>query len=164
MRVDLTTEIKKWKKNGYQIIVIIDLNEEKTRYNGPFYQMLLNIGLLYIMKHLHPILNPPETYNRGTRTIDAVMRSLSLTKVHRCGWLQFGEGMGDHRIDFLDIYIKYLIKKEKYEIIHSKARRIKTHDNQFVEKYNLIMEKELRKHDILNRLIALKNNHDIITH
>ena len=91
------------KSKGHQIILCMDLNEDSNRNNGPLYQTLTcENNLISIMKSTHKIDTPP-TYKAGSCTIDAILVSPSLTNVTRAGWIPFGEGIGDHRISFIDI-------------------------------------------------------------
>ena len=104
-------------QKGDQIVLCIDLNEDVNQTNGPIQQMLLhNNNLINVLKYCHHIPTL-ATHNRGTKTIDPIFVSPKLADCDSAGWLQFGQGIGDHRIAFLDINLTKLICKDKYDII-----------------------------------------------
>ena len=110
------------KSKGHQIILCMDLNEDSNRNNGPLYQTLTcKNNLISIMKSTHKIDTPP-TYKAGSCTIDAILVSPSLTNVTTSSWLPFGEGIGDHRIAFIDINSKIVLNRDRHDIIPIKAR------------------------------------------
>ena len=102
----------------------IDLNEDTNWKNGPIQQTLLHHNnLTDVLKHHHTILSP-ATHNRGSKTIDAIYTSQSLLAVDNAGWLRFGEGIGDHRIAYINIDLALLINKNKHDIVKRNARRL----------------------------------------
>ena len=69
----------------------------------------------------------PPTHNRGSKTIDAIYVSETLTDIDSAGWLQFREGIGDHCIAFIDIKIEKLICKHRQHIARQPHQRLQIH-------------------------------------
>ena len=139
-RSNLSNFITSHQNKGEQMVLCIDLNEDTTRSNGPIQQTLLcNNGLVDALKYKHGC-DTPATHNRGSRTIDAIFVSAPILELESTGWLRFGEGIGDHRIAYLDIKLEHLINKDKYEIVTSTARILQVKNEDAVRRYTTICE------------------------
>lgn len=79
-----------------------------------------------------------------------------MANIEGTGWLSFGEGIGDHRIAFLDIQLGALISKDKYEIVSRRARRLQIKNENTVKKYITIYEQEFVNHRIVERLVKVR--------
>ena len=80
----------------------------------------------------------------------------SLLDIENAGWLSFGNGIGGHRIAYVDIKLDYLINKDKYDIITSTARRLQVNNEDAVRRYTLICKEKIRKHNIVQRLVDVR--------
>ena len=155
-KCDLIEAIRTCNKNGEQIILCIDMNEDFTRHNGPLYTALTEeVSLHNVLTTKHPHLPPPATQDTGTRPIDAIMVSKTLLGIDYGGWLQFGACIGDHRPAYIDINLKTLIDKKKYDIVTAKARRLQIGNAKALEKYLRYVEREFRKERLLPRVEEL---------
>ena len=152
---DIIKEITAWNKNNEQIILCIDLNEDFTRENGPLYSALKEVGLINVLTNKHPDLPPPATQDTGSRPIDAIMVTPMLTQIERGGWLQFGASVGDHRPAFIDVNLKMLIEKNKYEIATPKARRLQVGNYNSLKKYLRYVEGQFRKENLLAKVLGI---------
>ena len=103
------------------------------------------------MKSTHRIPTPP-TYEAGTRTIDTILVSPTLNNVTKAGWLPFGDGVGDHRIAYIDIDADLVLNKDKHEIVPIRARRLQIKNEKSVKRYLELVEPQFRKHNLLERL------------
>ena len=107
------------------------------------------------MTHTHPKLDPPDTNDRGSRPIDAILTLKILQNYIRTGWLLFGSGIGYHHIRFIDIKMNTFIGKEKNKITTLKARRLHTTHVKSMNKYLTQVEKEYKNHNLVQQLQLL---------
>ena len=155
-KCDLIEAIRTCNKNGEQIILCIDMNEDFTRHNGPLYTALTEeVSLYNVLTTKNPHLPPPSTQDTGTRPIDAIMVSKTLLGIDYGGWLQFGACIGDHRPAYININLKTLIDKKKYDIVTAKAQRLQIGNAKALEKYLRYVEREFRKERLLPRVEEL---------
>ena len=159
-RRDLSTFITKCQARYEQIIVCVDLNEDTNRENGPLQQTLLHHNeLTDVLKHHHHNIPSPATHNRGSKTIDAIYVSQHLLAVDNAGWLRFGDGVGDHRIAYIDIDIALLINKNKHDIVTRTARRLQLTNRQSVHNYVRVFENNILTSAIPSRLKTFRKQH-----
>lgn len=98
-QIDLCTQIKKWQDKNNRIVLMIDMNENMNRTNGPLLQALTQeVGLIDPIKLKHHHTPPPITQNRGSCQIDGILVSPELRNIVKAGWTAFGDGIGDHPI------------------------------------------------------------------
>ena len=156
LRRDLSKFLKNCSDKGHNIVLCIDLNEDTNRSNGPLYQTLIHENnLIDALKSKHKQPSPP-IFENGSKTIDAIFISSQLNSIHRAGWLGFGQGVGDHRIAYIDIDATCLINKDKQDIVPINARRLQIDKEQCMKKYNEYVEPEYRKHKLLPRMNTLR--------
>ena len=75
----------------------------------------------------------------------------------KAGWLPFGDGVGNHRILFVDINSEIVLNKDKHEIIPIRARRLQLKKENSVKKYLELIEQQYCKHNLLQRLNGLRS-------
>ena len=106
--------------------------------------------MINVLTNKHPDLPPPETQDTGSRPIDVIMVTSALTQIERGGWLQFGASVGDHRPALIDINLKVLIEKNKYEIMTPKARRLQVGNYNLLKKSLRYVEGQFRNEKIIH--------------
>ena len=74
-----------------------------------------------------------------------------LTSVENAGWLRFGEGIGDHRVAYIDVDIEMLIGKAKHEISRQYGQRLQTANESSTRTYVKLCEEGLIKEKIAER-------------
>ena len=164
LRWDLSQFLKNYSNKGHNIVLCIDLNEDTKRSNGPLYQTLIQEkNLIDAPKSKHKQPSPPA-FENGSKTIDAIFISSQLNSLHsRAGWLGFGQGVGDHRIAYIDINATCLINKDKQDIVPINAQRLQINKEQCMKKYNEYVEPEYQKHKLLPQMTA-NNRKKNVTH
>ena len=93
MLEDLRDEIKKWKDEGDQIILLMDVNEDIN--SGPIKMWMQELQLREAITSQHG--GNEATYNRGSKAIDGIFTSASINSI-RSGYLPFGTFPSDHRL------------------------------------------------------------------
>ena len=111
--------------------------------------------MINVLTNKHPDLPPPVTQDTGSRPIDAIMVTPALTQIERGGWLQFGASVGDHRPAFIDINLKVLIEKNKYDIMTLKARRLQVGNYNSLKKYLRYVEGQFRNEKLFTKVLRI---------
>ena len=155
---ELTLIIQKCQRNGENIIVCIDANDnllkDSSQVNTTF---KVKCGLQEILRTLHPQTSPPPTNQRGSKPIDSIFVSPALNNACRGGWLKFGSGIGDHRPLYIDIDFQKLLGENRFVIKRPQIRRLKCEDPRIVSNYNRIFESHGQKNKIYNTFHQLKD-------
>ena len=111
--------------------------------------------MINVLTNKHPDLPPPVTQDTGSRPIDVIMVTSALTQIERGGWLQFGASVGDHRPALIDINLKVLIEKNKYEIMTPKARRLQVGNYNSLKKYLRYVEGQFRNEKLFTKVLRI---------
>ena len=156
-QIDICDQIKKWQRQDNRIVLMIDLNENMSRTNGPLLQALLNdAGLIDPIQLRHHHLPPPITQNRGSCQINGILVSPELRQIIRGGWTAFGDGIGDHRAGFIDIKVNEIVGVRKLTVMPRNARRLTCEDPRTIKRYNNHIKAKAKEHELLTRAITLK--------
>ena len=99
---DLCSDIQLWREAGDHIVLMMDANEDVTA--EPLTEALQAVGLREVIIEAHSDSGIVPTYQRGSRPIDGIFLSPSLS-ITKGGYLPFGTAPTDHRP--LWIQIKY---------------------------------------------------------
>ena len=81
--------------------------------------------------------------------------SKRLRHITRGGWLRFGEGIGDHRVTYIDIPTQLLLGENKFTIPPPQVRRLKCNDPRVVDRFNKLLERKYKNHSIPARIERL---------
>jgi len=135
--IDLLHDNESWKEKRDSIIIASDFIEDIQL--EVFNEWKKDEGLEYVFveQNVDNHILPP-TINRGISSIDAIMCTLGITVI-KVGYLAFGEGVGDHRILFMDVTcastlgIKMAVPKKMA------ARRLKLQDPRVVKQSNKLI-------------------------
>ncbi len=104
------------------------------------------LGLIQPILLLHGQENLPETYINGSRPIDAMFTSPTLTMT-RGGYLPFGIGAGDHRICWGDFTYVSTLRHKSPDIVRPAWRRLKLSNPRVVTAYVGAKVKHVEAHD-----------------
>ena len=108
---DLTKEIKEWRQQGKEVILMLDANERMGAEKKGIEWLANECGLTDIHTARHGDDNM-STYARGTKKIDFILASQKPAEaVTRCGFTAFYDGIhSDHRGAFADFNAKELFQ------------------------------------------------------
>ena len=151
-REDLSKKITDWTTNGEKIILTIDVNEDVR--DGNFAQMMRRVGLVSAIRRKHGN-NMPPTYQLGSRPIDDIFVSPSLT-VMKAGCLAFGTAPGDHRGLFIDVVERSMIGGDAVKVKHVKARRLVSTNPMVKKKFLTRFKKQMQRNHVYEQMIALE--------
>ena len=104
-RSDLTAQLQEWQAKGELLVIMMDVNDDLR--DGITHRWLTeSMGLINCLHTRHSTLQPPSTYSRNFRNkpIDGCYISPELS-IQRGGFLPFRDGIGDHRILYIDVVI-----------------------------------------------------------
>jgi hypothetical protein len=111
---DLTKELQKWTTQGYDILLMIDTNEDVGSSPGGMSSVIASAGLFNPIQARHQADRYPNTFARGTKCIDFIYGTENV-KQHcvASGILPFGYGYpSDHRAIFAHIDISKILATE----------------------------------------------------
>jgi hypothetical protein len=94
--------VNAWKQQGFEILLMIDANEDIGVKPGGMSQVIQQAGLLDIISLKHNADNIPNMHARGTKQIDYIFGTKQVLKhCVTCGITPFGLGYpSDHRAVF----------------------------------------------------------------
>ncbi len=117
--VELLAEIKGWREEGEQLVIMGDFNEDTSQ--GTFKRRFQELGLVDALAHLHGQPTLP-THNRWSNPIDAIYISPELLQGARGGYLGFEDGLlSDHREMWVDLQMEVLFGSRDRAGITSQA-------------------------------------------
>ena len=119
---DLSSFITQCHQQNDQIILMMDVNQDVA--TGQFTAWLEAQGLNESIASGRPTTAPP-TYHRGSRQIDGIFTSASITAV-RSGFLEFGVFPSDHRALWLDISYHNAFGCKMQQTVRSEPRRLRS--------------------------------------
>jgi hypothetical protein len=111
---DITKELQKWTTQGYDILLMIDANEDVSSSPGGMSSVIASAGLFDLIQARHQADRYPNTFARGTKCIDFIYGTENV-KQHcvASGILPFGYGYpSDHRAIFARIDISKILATE----------------------------------------------------
>lgn len=118
-------------------------------------QWMASLGLVDIIDQRHGCESLPITCKKSNSSpIDAISGASHMA-AYRCGFLKFGTLGGDHRGLWLDIPKRTLFRCKILAQVPAIFRRLTLEDQWVVEKYNEVLEKELREFKIYERKMTL---------
>ena len=103
---DLNNQIKKWREQEYEILLMLDANEVPGLNPGGIGMIAANNKLIDLHRHRLGFKDEPATYARGKRRVDYMFGTQGVAEqTSRVGCTPFGDGLfhSDHRGLFVDI-------------------------------------------------------------
>ena len=149
---DLIAQLKTWKDNGEQLILMIDCNEDVS--SAPIKNTFRDVGMKEALIHQNNTLH--ATFHRGSTPIDGIFTSPTINLVHG-GYLPFGDFPSDHRALWIDIQYENAFGYRMSDITNPVARRLKSHLPRVRNKFNHDYTTFIRKHHLEERLYSLQN-------
>ena len=153
MLEDLTESITEWLANGDQIILMLDLNDDVT--NSAANTKLRSIGLNECILQRHDEQQPYATCNRGTKAIDGIYVSNTIT-IERGGYCPFNTFPSDHRALWIDVTMSNLCGNKMAPVSHPHARRLKCNDPKVQNKWTKLYTTFLNERNAIKRAYALQ--------
>ena len=159
---DLSKQIGAWKKQGAEIMLCMDANADLL---DTMLQKLLTNNDLVDLVGTQLGTDLPETYARGTKTIDHIFGTeLLATAVKRVGYLAYNDGiLSDHRGIFIDLCRKILFG-EQQPIDERASRNLTTSNKKGARQYREHASKEIVSNKIYERALEIEamatNNFD----
>eukprot|EP00978_Attheya_sp_CCMP212_P013527 scaffold33979_cov96-Attheya_sp.AAC.4 len=157
---DLTKQITEWQSTEADILLCMDANAD-IMDNKDFQKLLADTGLVELMAH--QLCNQlPETYNRGSTTLDQCFGSPRLAKaVERAGYLAYNDGIPtDHRGMFLDFNRKLLFSLfgAQQHIVERPASTLSTKNKIGAKQYRQQASTNIISNNILKRALAIEED------
>ena len=119
---DLSTFIQQCHQQNDQIILMMDVNQDVA--TPAFTTWLEEQGLQEAIATGRQIQAPP-TYHRGSRQIDGIFTSPTITAV-RSGFLEFGNFPSDHRALWIDVTYNNAFGCKMEQTVRSEPRRLQS--------------------------------------
>jgi exonuclease III len=123
---DLEKFLLHWKKQHYEIILMMDANKMIGDKPGGLATILGKIGLINIIHNQHQIDNCINTYARGSKCIDYIFGTSKVQKhCEKSGMLPFGVGyQSDHRALFIKVDLSAILQTSVKQIDTITARKL----------------------------------------
>jgi hypothetical protein len=153
---DLAKQIKKWTLMGDQIIVALDANDDLR--DGSVKRMMARQGLREALLTQHKSIPTVPTFhmNSDGKPIDGIFVTRGIT-LQAGGYYAFHETVqSPHRALWIDISFEDAFGCKLQTSTPVAARRLHLKDPRVVNKYNKILEKELQRLRLPQRLFLLE--------
>ena len=131
-------------EKGDQIILLVGANDD-LRDHITHNWLTETVGLRNCLHEKHAHLSPPSTYFRNFRhkPIGGCYISPNMI-IGKGGFLPFREGIGDHRILYIDIDINSWLEGDLHKIVPLQIRRLKCEDVRIVRNFLQELRKKTR--------------------
>ena len=144
---DLIALLTKWREGGDRIIVCLDANE--NIYSKRIGKALTEVDGLAMKEVVGEYTGEKlgATHFRGSQPIDGVWATSDIEVVNACV-MPVGYGLGDHRCFVVDFTLSSIVGRSLVRVKKLKARKLNTKLPQVAEKYNKLLEANLRRHNV----------------
>lgn len=151
---DLVQLLISWRQAGRRLIVCLDANDHI--YTGKLAKALTGSPQLDLFESTLATTGSrlTATYFRGSRPIDAIWTTPDVSVTNVCA-MPIGFGVGDHRAFVMDITTNSMVGSNPQPIKRPTARRLNTRIPGCAEAYNSILESQVSRHCIIDRLNAV---------
>lgn len=155
---DLQNLLEEKIEKGENILVTGDFNQDIQRWNAPIVQLLHQHGLKELIAERHNNCQLPPTFDSGSHAIDGLFGS-QVFQIEAGGYKEFGTNiLSNHRAYWADIPIHQILGGGLETVVRPKGRRLQTHIPRIKSKYNLIVNREITRRKLVQRLQALYNS------
>ena len=156
---DLVTLIKDLKEKGFEIIVMMDANNDVR--TGEVTEAMEEEGLREIFKERFPNKSQAtQSRNRANVPIDRFYTSPGINP-QRMGYNKFGEGCPlDHRVIWADFLLDKLIGKQTSVIQTQGRKKINIMNSRSVDKYNFMVRSEFEKANLFEEIDEIAKQAD----
>ena len=156
MLEDLKQEIKKWKNDKEQVILMMDCNEDVR--GETMTHFLDETGMKEIILQRHGS-KAPGTYIDGQAPIDGIFTSCSLEAV-KAGYTSFLDGVQgqrtDHRCLWVDIDVVAVFGNKTPPLLKFTGRRVQSRNPNIVKTFNKKYKEFAIKHRLAQRIFQLE--------
>lgn len=151
---DLLALLKEWRAEGRRIILCLDANDHV--YRSRLGAALVNSPELDLQETILSTTGQhlTATHFRGSRPIDAVWATPDLDIANACA-MPIGFGVGDHRSFIVDFRTSSMVGTQPQPVKRPAARRLNTKIPRCAETYNFLLETQLERHRVVEKLSSL---------
>jgi len=158
---DLTTQIKQWQQQQYEILLCMDTNENLARLSPTqgIGHLLHDTGLVDLHQHRQPCRPMPPTYNHGTTTIDVCIGSTIFVQALTAAWyLPFGHPVmlpRDHRLLGMAFDTDILFGYKLPDPQQPQQRGAHSNTKTTVKRFSKLVVEGFLRHDLFDQIYAL---------
>ena len=152
IKQDLGMEIEKWREEGNQIVLMMDVNEpiNSDHWKRWLRQHRLKEGIS--SQHGN---NTPSTHSRGSKPIDGLFCSYTI-QFERSGYLPFGTFPSDHRALWADIKYELAFGYKMPSIVRPPTRRVRSDDPRSSQRFNSLYSRYIQENRLHIKLFNLE--------
>ena len=157
-REDLLEILRRWRKNGDRVVLIMDANEHVI--DGAMCKQLAGEDL-QMREAVHSETNSPgpKTWFRGADPIDGIWVSSEIDVIG-ASYLPFDGSLGDHRPVIADLTMSSVLGKHPKHIVPAQARRLDSKIVRAREAYIAKLKELYLEHRIWDKLEAWSKTAD----
>jgi hypothetical protein len=158
---DILTMIARWRKNGEEVILCIDANQDVYRGKLAMRLALPDIQLTCLME---PALSGPvpNSHFRGTGKISTIFGSPGLVEGHAMCYLHW-YGVGDHRVFLLEISAASLFGGDYPKIARPSSRLLTCKITRIRRKYCTSLSKLVERHNMHTKLTLIEEQSNLVS-
>jgi len=162
---DITTLIRMKQKEGCEIVLTGDFNEDLQNAKSNICKMALNLGLREALLEKYLIPQGFSTYARGSRIIDGVFISKGLC-IEKAGYTSFDESPSDHRWIWFDIKVSNVVGDTLADRARPLERKATSKVPSIKEAFNRILNDLIAEHklEVKVQKFVLEVNKQMIQH
>ena len=159
--VDLVVQLKKWKSEGHDLVLMMDANEPAGPGSATD-RISYACGLTDVHKRETEMAEPPPTHQRGSAKIDFILVSSRLVRAIKArAILPIHDGyLSDHRALMVDFDPKILFAGPTSEVVQPHARQLTSTNPKAVAKYIKVMLIQMEKHNVIQKVQQLQMRSD----
>ena len=155
---DLAEMLAKAHADGDQVLLALDANEPTLWQPDNVVESICTAHQLDNVHFLrHDRSSAPPTHNRGSRPIDGMFASATVTG-GPCGYFPFGVAPGDHRAVWLDVPLSAIFGVSSRPLSPRIARRLQCHDPRVVRRYLRTLQDFYTHHRVADRTFRLEQS------
>ena len=144
----------------HHLIVMGDFNDDVSPSSRtPISRLFIDLNMVNLHSYRYPDLSLPRTYNRGSRTIDAIFGTPIVAKSVICGGFEpFQDHIpSDHRGLYVDIDMSKILGKTPIDLLGPKNRELRCRNPLQNPKYKDAVHKYFSDHNVDHRHSRLHN-------
>ena len=157
--IDMEKFIEDKIKEGHEIIMNLDANEEWESKNLGFSEMSIRLGLFDLAKERHGKSVPPTYIRKNSkRRLDYMMGSEKVMNNVTAFGMAPGESylsLGDHRSQYIAVNVANILHLNIYDAISPSSRRLKSNDPKKVSQYIEKVKDNFHSHNVFQRIEEL---------
>lgn len=153
---DLIQHLTQWRHKNYEIILMIDANSTILDYK---IQKIIRSGQLYDLLKSRNGVNIPNTYIRGTQTIDYIFGTANVHEsLQNDGMLPFNHVIISlHRALWIDLHISALLKSNLHDI-YTRPPQMTTKNVNWTKNASKIITKHIKEESVCSNIDQMFSN------